>query len=719
MYPLFMLPKQPAPIFGRTTNFEYKKTLPDSVFNPFSPAARHVFRWQNQAGEWWVPSQSYLRIRLAFCAVGENGVLRPLSPADGVAPVMNLPPHLFSRMEYYMDGNKLSELQDYIPQIDTMKHRMMKSRAWMAAVGNRGCFWSPDFATRQALVTPSLGSSISPSTLRTGDIPGQRILFDAGAAILPTGTKSGTNGFSTAGGSFFARYIPAVDDEKNVGLTEIDVYGVNFRTATWNERKAILTPGSAAGTGSMVGTQVVLTIQYAQKQSKSMVATWDPVNDLFFVCRNASITGGSGAERAVHVPGSGAGPTSVPNGLYTDIKTTFLPHVYETKWPLVADDVTAIATGVSANVATRVIVTPIEPSTKITSSVRHEVCWKPTLGIFDVAHALPTTRHELHLQIPNDYQLRCFDFGNVGTSPSYLTDRVLDPRVSNNTLFSGNELGRVFLRIENIEFFAAMASGPRADDAKYILDLREYRMIPQPIPLTQTVSSNTYPFNLAPNTSSVSVAFQTSKAGNGSCSLSKFIVPTQLFQRGAETALSRFYVNFANQNRPREENESFVTYDGPNTAVTQGNSRATSSTQFFTQRYIETMTNTGQLFKPGGCETLEEWFERGAYYNWMWPRDGNDLSTRFHVFCSFQAATPLVTTTATEANTQMGIPELSTELVNRSWPSTIQDNNNDINILVFDMIPRAFSLSLRNGSVVSAETTSSMVADGVRRVRTE
>lgn len=259
-----------------------------------------------------------------------------------------------------------------------------------------------------------------------------------------------------------------------------------------------------------------------------------------------------------------------------------------------------------------------------------------------------------------------------------------------------------------MEYFAAMASGPRADDAKYVLDLREYRMMPQTIPLSQTTASTTYAFNLAPNTSSVSVAFQSLKAGNGSCSLSKFIVPTALFQRGAETSLSRFYVNFANQNRPREENESFITYQGPNGKVVQGNERAGTTTNFFTQRYMETMTNTGQLFKPGGCETLEEWLERGAYYNWMWPRDGNDLSTRFHVFVAFEA----------EVDQKLD-GGFETELVKRGWPSQIAGQNNDIQILIFDMIPRAFSLSLRNGAVVSAETTSAMVADGVRRLRTE
>ena len=150
---MFNLPQAPAPIFGRTTNFEYKKVMSDPTFNPYAPAGRWVFRWQNQAGEWWVPSQSYLRLRLGFLAKdADSDSFRPLVPADGVAPVMNLPPHLFSRLEYFMDNNKLSDLQDFIPQIDTMKNRMTKSSKWFETVGHRSAFWDPDFATRQSQV---------------------------------------------------------------------------------------------------------------------------------------------------------------------------------------------------------------------------------------------------------------------------------------------------------------------------------------------------------------------------------------------------------------------------------------------------------------------------------------------------------------------------------------------------------------------------------------
>lgn len=709
-----MLPKQPAPIFGRTTNFEYKKTLPDSVFQSFAPAGRHVFRWQNQAGEWWVPSQSYLRIRFAFCAVKDDGSgLRPIHTEDGVAPVMNLPPHLFNRMEYYMDGNKLSELQDYVPQIDTMKHRMMKSRAYMSAVGNRSCFWHPDFSQRQKLITPNLGLAVNPSSMQNGDIAGQRIIMRSGQIYDSGGTPHEGKGY-VAGGCFFGKILDSasitLDGKTRPDLpSDVEIYmatvsgDADAKSVAWQAR---LNYHNAGVLAAVDNKQVLLTMTYKDGKTRSVVATYVPRFEVFLVYKQTS---------------SGFNPTGVFGQTHINASFPSIPTFVTERLPqvLIPETLPALKTEAALaaafagnpdalNLVTDVIVTPLEPSQQVAGAARHEICWKPTLGIFDVAHALPTTRHELHLQIPPDYQTRCFDFGKTQPTPSWIADRILDARLSLQPSFAAENRGKVFLRIESIEYFAAMASGPRADDVKYVLDLREYRMMPQAIPLSQTTASTTYAFNLAPNTSSVSVAFQSLKAGNGSCSLSKFIVPTELFQRGAETALQRFYVNFANQNRPREENESYITYQGPNTTVTQGNDRAGTTTQFFTQRYLETMTNTGQLFKPGGCETLEEWLERGAYYNWMWPRDGNDLSTRFHVFCAFEPAVD-----------QSLAGGLETELVKRGWPKEINSQNNDIQILIFDMIPRAFSLSLRNGAVVSAETTNAMVADGVRRIRTE
>jgi hypothetical protein len=141
---------------------------------------------------------------------------------------------------------------------------------------------------------------------------------------------------------------------------------------------------------------------------------------------------------------------------------------------------------------------------------------------------------------------------------------------------------------------------------------------------------------------------------------------------------------------------------------------------------METMINAGQLYRPGGCESFEEWLERGAYYNWVWPRDGGDLSTRFHVNVAFNAQS--------ENKDADPVKEVAKQLLYRGWPRTILRGKpasegksppqlseetpliNDINILVFDMVPKAFSLSITNGKVTGSETTAAMINDAARKM---
>ena len=106
------------------------------------------------------------------------------------------------------------------------------------------------------------------------------------------------------------------------------------------------------------------------------------------------------------------------------------------------------------------------------------------------------------------------------------------------------------------------------------------------------------------------------------------------------------------------------------------------------------------------------WLDRGAYYNWVWPRDGADLSTRFHVFVQFRSDK--------HDDVKAGpYQQMSQRLLTRDWPEFIGATkvSNDVNILVFDMVPKAYSLSITNGRVTGAETSAVMAGDAVRRPR--
>ena len=703
MDPLYALPLQPAPVFGRSTNFEYKKTLPDTVFNSQAPSQRHVFRWQNQAAEWWIPEQSYLRIRwkLGKC-LANTGTLLPISMADGVAPIMNFCPAMFSRIEYYMDGNKLSDLQDYIPQIDTMSRRTRESKSFQSAISDRQAFMSPNFIDRQRLICePQASDNLPASILLTSD---SKLFPNAGAMI----TRNPIGSVTQPPESFPWWYVQE-DNKQYLNLFFINVskltydlyqgliasdfdtsqYSSGFRTllglvgipllfssASVTDSYCKIGPnqfGLPRGVFKIIGT-VENNIGHTVGLKLSLVNS--VVNkQSFAVALKADIKVISGdANMVVDMKGSNENPSPLVLTLNDFIQAWNTPDVH-------------------ARLSVRIEIVRAEASSQVMGSSRQETLWVPPLGIFKIGHAIPTTRHELHLVIPNDYMKRALEFGFLGYGDGNTVDDLLwQPGAQTPTTT------KFRLEIESMEFFAAMVMGPRADDAKFVLDLTELRMSPLSIPSDTVTQTQTYPFNLSPNSSRIAVALQSGAVGNGIMSLTKFHLPTVDSLSGGETAFARFYVNFAGQNRPREENESELLGNLP--FPSEFNSMENGK-QFFSQRYLETMWNSGLISSQGGCETFEEWLSRGAFYHWNWPRDGGDLSTRFHVFLQLKT----------------GASDEGKQIVGNGYELLINGKPNIVTILVFDVVARPFMISIRNGNVITAETSDAIVPEGIRRIR--
>ena len=713
MDPLFALPLAPAPIFGRSTNFEYKKILPDTIFNTSSPSQRHVFRIQNNAAEWWIPARSYLRLRWQLVKLGgltAAGVVvdkRPVTITDGVAPIMNFCPALFSRLEYYMDGNKLSDLQDYIPQIDTMKHRQRDSKAYQSSVADRQNFMSPDFLDRLKLVCPpEARQGTASSIMLMSDslaypnfgawVPravGKIGTRDYMNAALPIWKLSGTQTVSlyflepdyTITGTELATVFATGGDVTNAVVAKLlslpffDLDLTNSWLTIGNN-----TLGMPAGVykivnllrdviGRVKGLVLLTGNSVTSNDAKAGVANWVQWSPL--VLNGGNAAGDFKAELDFAVGGAATSLSTVNGGSFFAF--------------------TASAAYTAAT-ACRMEIIHGDSSAAVTGSSRQETLWTPPLGIFDIGHALPTTRHELHFVIPNDFQQRALEFGYLGyRDVNRVASLIAAPGAAPDATV------RYRLEIESMEFFAACVSGPRADDSKFVLDLREYRMSPLPIPSDMVNNPNTYAFNLSQNSSTISVTLQSGAVGNGIMPMTEFHLPSGgSSKRGGELGLSRFYVNFAGQNRPREENESILDGNLPwpsdDTNAYNGAQR-----QWFTQRYLETMWNTGLISTQGGCESFEEWLARGPYYHWVWPRDGGDLSTRFHVFLGL---TSKGTTEAQQINSH-------------GYDRVLDGQPNVVSILVFDTVARPFMISIRNGNVVSAETSDAMVPDGVRRIR--
>ena len=122
----------------------------------------------------------------------------------------------------------------------------------------------------------------------------------------------------------------------------------------------------------------------------------------------------------------------------------------------------------------------------------------------------------------------------------------------------------------------------------------------------------------------LTVAYADLRAGsNSQISQSKFKSYNNEVDRSTETALTRFYLNYASVSQPN-----------PDAAPVFNN-----TTDYLTQRYVETQLNTGAFFDTGGPESYADWLKRGMYLTFQTPRDGSDRSTRVMLNQQFATGT--------------------------------------------------------------------------------
>lgn len=107
-----------------------------------------TFRWNIAGNSWWSPAQSYFRIRSTL--VGPAGA--PLKGSDNIAPAFCFMDCMYRSASFSMNGIRVSQITDYMPQIAALKNRHGKSRDYREGVGNSLAFYDTDFYRRQARV---------------------------------------------------------------------------------------------------------------------------------------------------------------------------------------------------------------------------------------------------------------------------------------------------------------------------------------------------------------------------------------------------------------------------------------------------------------------------------------------------------------------------------------------------------------------------------------
>lgn len=155
---IFDIPRKPTDLKSGnegTANAHYRQVAParDVTGRSFYQGAQQ-FRFENSGNEWFVPSQSFFRLRCTLTQTREeNGPLRPIMAGADLAPTMGLAANLFKSAEVRLNGHTLERITERLPEIDALKTRMRNTGSWLDRVGQTTNFWNPDFNQRHEQVS--------------------------------------------------------------------------------------------------------------------------------------------------------------------------------------------------------------------------------------------------------------------------------------------------------------------------------------------------------------------------------------------------------------------------------------------------------------------------------------------------------------------------------------------------------------------------------------
>lgn len=241
---------------------------------------------------------------------------------------------------------------------------------------------------------------------------------------------------------------------------------------------------------------------------------------------------------------------------------------------------------------------PVSQTTVRGKAREFELTFQPPLSIFRLGHALPVGQYELILTPSQNYQRLAFE-SLVEKTP-------------------GNGANDVKFEILDMQFLCYQMEAERVGDLTYNLDLEEV------VAMTDKIASASFiqnSFDVPPSVYGLTVAYQDIGIGASSLtSASRFVE-----RDGNERRLNRFFMQYSDQKYPYIDSDAIE--DQPNFI------------DYFTQRYSESIIQSGTYFLSGGAETLTDWRTRGNFYYWPVFKDATDRSTRVSISQSFQPGT--------------------------------------------------------------------------------
>lgn len=523
-----------------TANAQYHQipALRDITRNQFSNGIIH-FRFETSGTTWQVPQKSFFRLRctLGMVRTDTQGAL-PIKVGQDIAPAMGLAANLFKDVSIKLVGKSLDRISERLPQIDAIRTRMSKSKAFLDTVGRASNFWDYDWNVRQQQVAVD------------GWMADEQTWEPVYQPVPLTAEQAG--------------FDPATDCKYTVGDDVIEFKtGANIDIV---KGPMALRAGDKITSPTVAGDVdcIILKIISATKAS-------------------------------VRPQGGDAGKKD-----WVGARTDFRVHKL------------AFA---SRN--------------DVSGSNQFEIIWQPPLGFFDYEFAIPPGGFwsiEFNPESINDFKKHAVQS---------LTGEL---KVINNKL-TDTKVGEFDFSVDEMYYYMYTVDHRRFDNGDYYLDIKNVRCQLESLPADATaLTQKNYEIN--GKSTALAIAFQDQLQGTSTLrnlSILK-IRPALGAQHGQELLLKRFFVNYANAQKPSPD------FDG---RYTEEESDGTlHSTDQLKHRYNDTMMQTGCYHAEGGCESFTEWMQRGVYFYFNWPKDGFEDNTRVNVNVAFRTAfkdTPLAT----------------------------------------------------------------------------
>ncbi len=257
-----------------------------------------LFKWYPPSGSWWIPSRSYFRIDCELSKPDGTSLQRE----DDIAPNMGLAGCLFSKLQYLISDRVVSEISEFVPQVDALKTRLNHTGQWLNTTGDSYNLWEASYLKRQQKVIPTgidwnaftmdFGPRGAPDQ-GAGRVPTWIDIDAAGAGPnqIETSTTTGTDGtdqiiFTANGGQtipdlttiYKAGQIIFINDGGEKALQILSFQGTNILLF---DTGSLLDSGPANIVNQFREPQYAISSECATSKSQRFSLIWRPPLSIF------------------------------------------------------------------------------------------------------------------------------------------------------------------------------------------------------------------------------------------------------------------------------------------------------------------------------------------------------------------------------------------------------------------------------------------------------